>query len=165
MRKNSGLFSIAALTLALGIGASVAVFSLVNTILLKPLPYPNANRVVMLWREGPLAGIGDMPWAPNEYSILARAATAFQNLGAFKKESFNLTESSSPELLEGVRASAGFFPVLGVSPSLGRTFTTEEDQPSHDHVTVLSNRLWRSRFGGDAGIVGKTVDVNGYPTP
>jgi hypothetical protein len=162
MRKNSGFFSIAALTLALGIGASVAVFSLVNTILLKPLPYPNANRVVMLWREGPLAGIGDMPWAP-KYSILARAATAFQNLGAFKKESFNLTESSSPELLEGVRASAGFFPVLGVSPSLGRTFTTEEDQPGHDHVTVLSNRLWRSRFGGDAGIVGKTVDLNGYP--
>jgi hypothetical protein len=113
MRKNSGFFGIAALTLALGIGASIAVFSLVNTILLKPLPYPNANRVVMLWREGPLAGIGDMPWAPNEYSILARAATAFQNLGAFKKESFNLTGSSSPELLEGVRASTGFFPALG----------------------------------------------------
>jgi predicted permease len=163
MRNNPGFFGIAALTLALGIGASTAVFSLVNTILLKPLPYPNANRVVMLWREGPLAGIGDMPWAPNEYSILARAATAFQNLGAFKKESFNLTGSSSPELLEGVRASAGFFPALGVSPSLGRTFTTEEDQPGHDHVTVLSNRLWRSRFGGDAGIVGKTVDLNGYP--
>jgi predicted permease len=163
MRKNPGFFGIAALTLALGIGASTAVFSLVNTILLKPLPYPNANRVVMLWREGPLAGIGDMPWAPGEYSILARAATAFQNLGAFKKDSFNLRGASSPELLEGVRASAGFFPVLGVSPSLGRTFTAEEDQPGHDHVTVLSNRLWRSRFGGDAGIVGKTVDLNGYP--
>jgi predicted permease len=163
MRKNPGFFSIAALTLALGIGASTAVFSLVNTILLKPLPYPNANRVVMLWREGPLAGIGDMPWAPGEYSILARAATAFQNLGAFKKDSFNLTGLSNPELLEGVRASAGFFPALGVSPSLGRTFTAEEDQPGHDHVTVLSNRVWRSRFGGDAGIVGKTVDLNGYP--
>jgi predicted permease len=163
MRKNYGFFSIAALTLALGIGASIAVFSLVNTILLKPLPYPNANRVVMLWREGPLAGIGDMPWAPGEYSILARVATAFQNLGAFKKDSFNLTGSSSPELLEGVRASAGFFPALGLSPLLGRTFTTEEDQPGHDHVTVLSNRLWQSRFGGDAGIVGKAVDLNGYP--
>jgi hypothetical protein len=104
-----------------------------------------------------------MPWAPGEYSILARAATTFQNLGAFKKDSFNLTGTSSPELLEGARASAGFFPVLGVSPFLGRTFTAEEDQPRHDHVTVLSNRLWRSRFGGDASIVGKTVDLNGYP--
>jgi putative ABC transport system permease protein len=163
MRKNPGFFSIAALTLALGIGASIAVFSLVNTILLKPLPYPNANRVVMLWREGPLAGIGDMPWAPGEYSILAKAATAFQNLGAFKKDRFNRTGLSNPELLEGVRASAGFFPVLGISPLLGRTFTAEEDQPGHDHVTILSNRLWRSRFGGDASIVGKTVILNGYP--
>jgi predicted permease len=163
MHKNPGFFGIAGLALALGIGASMAVFSLVNTILLKPLPYPNANRVVMLWREGPLAGVGDMPWAPAEYSVLARAATPFQNLGGFKKESFNLTGTSNPELLEGVRASAGLFPALGVEPSLGRTFTRDEDQPGHDHVTVLSNRLWRSRFGGDAGIVGKTIDLNGFP--
>ena len=163
MRKNPGFFSIAVLTLALGIGASTAVFSIVNTILLKPLPYPNANRVIMLWREGPLAGVGDFPWAPDEYNFLAKTATAFQNLGAFKKDSFNLTGSSSPALLEGVRASAGFFPALGVSPALGRTFTTEEDKPGHNHVAVLSNRLWQSRFGGDAGIVGKTVDLNGYP--
>jgi predicted permease len=163
MCKSPSFFFIAALTLALGIGASTAVFSLVNTILLKPLPYPNANRILMLWREGPLVGIGDMPWAPGEYSILAREATVFQNLGAFKKDSFNLTGSSNPELLEGVRASAGFFPALGVSPLLGRTFTLEEDRPGHEHVAVLSYRLWRSRFGGDAGIVGKTLDLNGYP--
>ena len=73
-RKNPGFFVIVSLTLALGIGASAAVFSLVNTILLKPLPYPNADSVVMLWREGPLAGLGDIPFAPNEYSILARTA-------------------------------------------------------------------------------------------
>jgi predicted permease len=163
MRKNPGFFAIAGLTLALGIGASTAVFSLVNTILLKPLPYPNADRVMMLWREGPLAGVGDMPFAPGEYSILARAQTSFQKLGAFKKDSFNLTGASTPELLEGVRATAGFFPALGVSPLLGRTFTPDEDQPGHEHVAVLSNRLWRSRFGGDAGIVGKTLDLNGYP--
>ena len=161
MRKNLGFFSIAAFTLALGIGASIAVFSLVNAILLKPLPYPNANRVLMLWREGPLAGIGDMPWAPGEYIVLARSVTAFQNLGAFKKDSFNFTGASNSELFEGVRASVGFFPALGVSPSLGRTFSSAEDQPGHDHVAVLSNRLWQSRFGGDAGIVGKTIHLNG----
>ena len=163
MRNNLGFFIIATLTLALGIGASTAVFSLVNTILLKPLPYPNADRIVMLWRDGPLAGIGDMPWAPSEYSVLTRAATAFRYLGAYKKDSFNLTGSSTPELLEGVRASAGFFPALGVSPSLGRTFGAEEDQPGHDHVIVLSDQLWRSRFSANAGVVGKTVDLNGYP--
>jgi len=118
---------------------------------------------MMLWREAPLSGVGDMPWNPDEYRIVVRTATVFQNLGAFKKESFNLTGASNPELLEGVRASAGFFPALGVSPLLGRTFTNDEDQPGHDHVAVLSNRLWQSRFGGDAGIVGKTLDLNGNP--
>jgi predicted permease len=163
IRKNRGFFSIAALTLALGIGASIAVFSLVNAILLKPLPYPNAGHVVMIWREGPLAGVGDMPFAPGEYSILARSATAFQNLGAFKKDSFNLTGVSDPELLEGVRVTAGFFPTLGVTPALGRIFIQEEDQAGREHVVVLSNRLWRSRFGADPGIVGKTVHLNGSP--
>ena len=161
-RKNPGFFGVAALTLALGIGASTAVFSLVNTILLKQQPYADAKRIVMLWREGPLAGIGDMPWAPGEFSVLAKNATAFETLGAFKKDSFNLTGMSSPELLEGVRASAGFFATLGVPPSLGRTFNADEDRPGRERVAVLSNRLWRSRFGSDAGIVGKTIKLNGF---
>ena len=161
MGHNPGFFAIAALTLALGIGASTAVFSIVDSILLKPLPYPKAERVAMLWREGPLAGIGDFPWAPLEYSILARTEKAFQNLAAFKKDSFNLTGMANPELLEGVRTTAGFFPVLGVSPALGRVFTAEEDQPGHEHVVVLSNRLWRARFGSDAGVLGKAIHLNG----
>lgn len=164
MRNNPGFFAIAALTLALGIGASTAVFSLVNTILLKPLPYPNASRVVMLWRKGPIADVEDFPWSPLEYSILARGGSGtFQKVAAFKKDSVNLTGTGNPELLEGVRASASFFSTLGITPVVGRTFTAEEDQPGHDHVAVLSYRLWRSRFGGDAGIIGKPVDLNGSP--
>ena len=161
MHKSPAFFAIAALTLALGIGASTAVFSLVNAILLKPLPYPNARQVVMLWRNGPLAGIGDMPWAPGEYSVLARLGPAFQRMGAFKKDSFNLTGVSNPELLEGVRVTAGFFPVLGAAPELGRIFTADEDQPGHQRVVVLSNRLWRSRFGADPSILGKNLQLNG----
>ena len=161
MGRNPGFFSIAALTLALGIGASTAVFSIVDSILLKPLPYPKAERVMMLWREGPLAGIGDFPWSPLEYSILARTEKAFQNIGAFKKDSFNLTGTANPELLEGVRTTAGFFSVLGVSPALGRVFTTDEDRPGHQGVVVLSNRLWRTRFGGDADVLGKAINLNG----
>jgi putative ABC transport system permease protein len=166
MRKNPGFFVIAILTLALGIGSSNAVFSLVNTILLKPLPYPNTSRIVMPWRAGPIetssSGVDNFPWSLKEFSILQQTSMVFRNLGGFKKDSFNLTGSSNPELLEGVRASAGFFPALGVSPSLGRIFTADEDQPGHDLVAVLSYRLWRTRFGGDVGIVGKTVHLNGY---
>ena len=167
MRKNPGFFGIAALTLALGIGASTAVFSVVDTILLKPLPYPNANRIVMPWRVGPIgtsfSGMHNLPWSPMEFNVLSQTATVFQSLGGFKKESFNLTGSSGPQLLEGVRASAGFFPALGVSPLLGRTFTAGEDQPGHERVAVLSNRLWRSRFGGDAKVLDTTIHLNGYP--
>ena len=161
MRKAPGFYAIAVLTLALGIGASTAVFSIVDSILLKPLPYPNAERVMMLWRKGPIAGIGDFPWSPLEYSIFAGTETAFQNVGAFKKESFNLTGVDSPQLLEGVRTTAGFFPVMGVSPALGRVFTAEEDRPGYEHEVVLSNRLWQTRFGADARILGRTIHLNG----
>ena len=167
MRRNPTFFAIAALTLALGIGASTAVFSLVNTILLKPLPYPNANQIMMLWRIGPpdaiFSGPDKWPWSPMEFFMLRQTSSVFQHLGGFKKESFNLTGAGDPVLLEGVRASAEFFPVLGISPMLGRVFTAEDDQPGHERVVVLSHRLWRSRFGSDAGIVGKVVDLNGYP--
>jgi len=167
LRKNPAFFLIAGLTLALGIGSTSAVFSLVNTILLKPLPYPNADRIVMPWRNGPMgasfAGIDNFPWNPREFSILQQTSSVFQNLGGFKKGSFNFTGSGDPEQLEGVLTSAGFFPALGVPPLLGRTFTADEDQPSHELVAVLSYRLWRTRFGGDAGIIGKTIHLNGYP--
>jgi predicted permease len=163
VKNNPGFFAIAAFTLALGIGARAAVFSLVNTILLKRLPYPNSNRVLMIWRGGPIAVSSgdDFPWSPPEFSLLSQTATAFENLGAFKKQSFNLTGGGNPELLEGVRASAGFFPALGTPAYLGRTFSPDDDRPGHEYVVVLSNRLWRSRFGGDANILGKAIDLNG----
>jgi predicted permease len=165
-RKSPGFFLIATLTLALGIGASTAVFSLVNTILLKPLPYPNAGRVVMPWRAGPIGaffGNDNFPWGPADYTLLTQTQKVFQNLGAFKKDEFNLTGSADPELLEGVRASAGFFPALGMPPLLGRTFTAEEDQPGRALVVVLSHRLWQSRFAGDTGVVGSVIHLNGFP--
>jgi predicted permease len=161
--RNPTFFGIAALTLALGIGASTAIFSLVNTILLRPLPYPNADRIVMLWRKGPLSVVGSdvFPWNPRELRILLQTSTSFQNVGAFKKDSFNLTGADTPELLEGVRANAGLFRALGVSAILGRSFSDEDDSPGHDNVAVLSNRLWRTRFAGDTGVIGKNINLNG----
>jgi putative ABC transport system permease protein len=163
--KNPSFSIIAALTLALGIGPTTAIFSLVDTILLKPLPYPNAGRVAMLWRSAPLpllAGNDNLPWDSQDFRLLTERSTVFQNLGAFRKDSFNLTGVPDPELLEGVRASAGFFPALGAPPILGRTFTAQDDQPGHDHVVVLGNRLWKSRFGGNPRVVGSNIELNGY---
>jgi predicted permease len=165
-RKSPSFFIFATLTLALGIGASTAVFSLVNTILLKSSPYPNASRIVVPWRVPPISSAwqtGTFPWADAEYVQLTQTSTAFQNLGAFRKDNFNLTGSANPEYLEGVRASAGFFPALGMPPMLGRTFTAEEDQPGHALVVVLSHRLWKSRFGGDRSVLGSTIHLSGLP--
>lgn len=165
MVRTPVFFSIAVLTLALGVGVSTAIFSLVNTILLKPLPYPNADRIVMLWRTGPLAVVGTdlFPWNPRELRLLMQNSRSFQNVGAFKKDSFNLTGADSPELLEGVRANAGLFRALGVSPILGRSFTDEDDSIGHEHVVILSNRLWKARFSGDLGVIGRSVDLNSSP--
>ena len=117
---------VAVLTLALGIGASTAVFSVVNAILLRPLPYPQADRIVLPWRMAPIGlflGYDKFPWGQIDFHIFAEQQKSFQHLGAFQAESFNLTGAGEPVQLEGVRASAGFFPALGVAPELGRTFT------------------------------------------
>jgi predicted permease len=162
--KNPGFAIIAVLTLSLGVGASAIIYSLVDTILLRPLPYPNAGRVAMLWQVAPAGsffGEQSIPWEPQEFRLLDKTATVFQHLGAFRKQSFNLTGVIAPERLEGARVSAGFFPTLGVSPLLGRTFNASEEQQGHEHEAVLSSRLWKSRFGGDAHILGKRIELDG----
>jgi predicted permease len=166
LSKSPGFAITAILTLALGIGASTAVFSLVNTILLKPLPYPNADKAVVLWHTGAIGsfyGNGSFPWGTPELRLLRDSVTSFQQLGAFKQDSFNLTGSGNPELLDGVRASADFFPSLGMPPLLGRSFSPLDDQPGHEYVVVLSHSFWSSHFNSDRGIVGKSINLNGYP--
>jgi predicted permease len=161
--KNPGFTAVAVLTLALGIGASTAVFSLVNAVLLKPLPYPNSERIVFPWRQSPQGlnlGYTEIPWGRPEFLFVAQESKAFESLGAFLSDSFNLTGSGDPVRLDGLRASAGFFPALGVSPLLGRTFTTDEDQPGHQHTVVLGDQLWRDRFGADPAILGRTLELN-----
>jgi len=162
--KTPGFTMIAVLTLSLGVGASAIIYSLVDTILLRPLPYPNADRVAMLWQVAPAGsffGTQSIPWEPQEFRLLGETSTAFQNLGAFKKQSFNLTGVVPPERLEGARVSRGFFPTLGVSPLLGRTFNASEERQGHGHEAVLSGRLWKSRFGGDPHILDKKIELDG----
>lgn len=159
----AGSTLVALFTLALGIGASTAVFSVVNGILLKPLPYPHSERIVIPWRLVPAEvnmGYSEIPWGMPHYQFFSRDVKTFQYVGAFKSDSFNFTGSGEPTLLQGMRTSSGFFPALGIAPALGRTFTPEEDQPGHDREVILSYQLWHERFGEDRSILGKPLDLN-----
>jgi len=152
------------LTLALGIGASTTVFSVVDSILIKPLPYPNANRVVMLWRKAPKElnlGYDELPWGSGEFRSLSKQNQTFDDVGAFQSTSFNLTGAGEPALIEGLSATAGFFRVLGVTPALGRIFESHEDEPGREHEAILSYQLWRDRFAKNKGVLGTSIDLNG----
>jgi predicted permease len=164
LRKNPGFTAVAILTLALGIGASTAVFSVVNAVLIKPLPYPHSEQIVFPWAIAPPGlnlGYDEIPWGRVQFLEFSRQTKTIQHFAAFQSSSFNLTGAGDPALLEGVRATAGLFPALGVSPALGRTYTAEEDQPGRAPVVVLSHALWLERFGGDPEILGRVLELNG----
>jgi putative ABC transport system permease protein len=164
LRKSKGFTLVAVLTLALGVGASTAVFSMVNAILLKPLPYPHAERIVIPWRQAPPGlnlGYREIPWGLRPVRLFWNEAKSFESLAAFQPDAFNLTGAGEPAHLQGVRASSAFFAALGVAPAMGRTFSAEEDHPGREHEVVLSDRLWRDRFASDAAIVGRIVALNG----
>jgi predicted permease len=163
--KSPGFTAVAVLTLALGIGATTAVFSLVSAILLKPLPFPNPYQIVLpelVSPPGVNLGSDYFPWSQIQFRFLARDSHPFQAVAAFQNDSFNLTGTDDPSFLDGFRVSAEFFPALGISPALGRGFTAEEDRPGHEYEVVLSDRMWRERFGANRAILGKAVRLNGY---
>ena len=164
LRKSPGFATVAILTLALGIGASTAVFSLVDAVLLKPLPFPHAEQIVFPWRlpkQRVNLGFDTNPWGRVDFLYFQRHAQAFSAMGAFLSGSFNLTGSGNPVRLDGLRASAGFFPSLGVTPALGRTFTDAEDRPGAAHEVILADSLWRAQFGADPGVLGRSIQLNG----
>src|SRR5262245_44249857 len=164
LRRQPGFALIAAGTLALGIGASAAVFSVVHGILLKPLDYPDAGRVVMLWRGAPIAssfGNDELPWDPISYESLIATARSFESLGAFQPSMVNLTGVGDPERLDGTRVSRGFFPALGVPPRLGRVFTAEEDSPGGPRVVIVSDAFFRERLGADPAVIGREIALDG----
>jgi putative ABC transport system permease protein len=166
LRKDPAFGCIAVLTLALGIGASATVFSVVNAILLKPLPYPHAERLVFPWGRAPqgiVLGFDELPWSRIAFLSFSRQSKTFEHVAAFRGDGFNLTGSGEPIRLGGVRVSAGFFPTLGVAPVLGRVFSAEEDQPGREHEVIVGHRLWQERFGGDPAVVGRAVNLNAAP--
>ena len=159
--KNPGFTIVAVIALALGIGANTAIFSVVNTVLLRPLPYKDPERLVMVWEDASKHGYPrDTPAAAN-FVDWRDQNQIFEGMAAIADESFNFTGAGDPERLEGRRVSANLFPLLGVEPEIGRVFTPSEDQPGAQRVVLLSYGLWQRRFGGDSTIVGKPLTLNG----
>lgn len=165
-RRNPG-FAIAALVvLALGIGANTAIFTIVNGVLLKPLPYRDPGRLVMVWHTPPQAsfpGIKRFAVSAANFIDWRRQQHGFERMGIVQYQPFALTGGGDPEHLDAARVSAGFFETLGAQPIAGRWFAADEDQLGRNHQVILSHRLWQSRFGGDAGVVGRTIRLDGNP--
>ncbi|MFT4112539.1 ADOP family duplicated permease [Silvibacterium sp.] len=167
MRSSPGFAVTVVLLLGLGIGATTAVFSLVNAVLLKPLPYPDTASLVIPWNIPPagvdVGGFDVYPWGQNHFRWMEKERATYKYLSAFQGARFNLTGNGDPLTLEGALVTWEFFPALGVKPELGRTFTQQEDTPGNAREVVLSDAVWRSRFGGAASVVGKTIALDGAP--
>ena len=163
LARNPGFTVVAVLTLALGIGANTAIFSIVNAVLLRPLPYPQPDHLVKVW--GNFAGIGipnNQNWiSPPEFKDLETQNKSFSHIAAMTGASANLDIGGTPQRIEGAVVSPSLFPMLGVQPALGHTFLPEEAEAGHDKVVVLSYGLWKRGFGGDPGVVGSRLRVNG----
>ncbi len=162
LAKHKGFTAVAVITLALGIGANTAIFSVVNELLLRPLPYKDAERLVMLW-ERPPTGMGGGPTSRANFRGWREQNTAFEGLAAFTDRSLALTGDGEPEDVSVQLATPELFGVLGVEPFMGRGLTAEDAQPNAPPVVVLSHGLWQRRYGGDPKVLGKGVTLNGVP--
>ena len=160
LAKNPAFTIIAVVALALGIGANSAIFSVVDAVLLRPLPFKNPNRLVMLWENATHMGFPRDTPSPANFLDWQKQASSFTGMAAMSERSFNLTGVGEPERLEGRRVSANLFELLGVSTRLGRTFVPEDDKPG-THVVLLSHSLWQRRFGSDPAVIGRAVTLNG----
>jgi putative ABC transport system permease protein len=157
--KNPGFTAVAVVVLALGIGANAAIFSVVNTVLLRPLPYADPDRLMVL-RETKLPQFPEFSVSPGNFLDWQKQNTVFEKMAAIQGSAFNLSGDGEPERFRGARISAGLFEMLGVNPAQGRTFLDEEDQPGHNNVAILSHALWQRRFGADPNILGRAITLN-----
>ncbi|HTQ57334.1 MAG TPA: ABC transporter permease [Bryobacteraceae bacterium] len=159
--RSPGFTIVAVLTLALGIGANTAIFSLVDGVLLKPLPYRDPHGIMLVWEKPPgglrngISTLNFLDWKNQN--------TVFTHMAASRGDSVTLTGSGEPVELPGERVSAPYFDIFGTQAALGRTFAADEDQPGKSQVVVLSHRLWENRFGADPSIIGRKLTLNGKP--
>ncbi|MFL6277890.1 MAG: ABC transporter permease [Blastocatellia bacterium] len=161
--KKPGFTFVLVLALALGIGANTAIFSVVNAVLLRPLPYKQADRLVWIWGTDPKDDIDHEVASPPDYNDWKTQGQSFEEMGAFANTRLTLTGSGEPERYDGAFVTDGFFEVLGVPAARGRTFTPDEDKPNGPRVIILSHGLWQRRFGGDPNVIGQSITINGNP--
>ncbi|MFZ0521135.1 MAG: ABC transporter permease [Candidatus Acidiferrales bacterium] len=164
MLRAPGFTATAVIVLALGIGANTAIFSVVNAVLLRPLPFDQPDRLVQLWHTPPQAsfpGIKEFAVSPANFIDWRNQSHAFEGMSAYGFGRYTLTGSGEPEAIRTFAGTSGLFSILRVRPLLGRDFRDDEYQPGHDHEVVLSYKLWRGRFGANPEIVGKNIELNG----
>src|SRR5690349_8059519 len=162
LRRSPGFAAVAVVALALGIGANSAIFSIVNAVILKPLPYDKPEQLVQLWMR--FTGIGipnDQNWVSAPEFVDLQQNQSFSHLAAISSTSYNINITGTPERIDSAVVSTSFFPLLGVQPQLGRVFLPEEGQAGRERVVLLSDGLWRRRFGADREISGRKVVMNG----
>ena len=164
--RRAPLFSLTAMiTLALGIGACSLMFSMLSTVLLKPLAFRDPSRVMMIWGDMPQKNLGfaEQPIHGRQYQLMRENMRAFAFMSAFRARAINLGEAASPVRLDGVETTGGFFEALGVTPSIGRFYSEAEEIPGSDKVAVISDALWRRRFGASPAVVGQSIQLDGEP--
>jgi len=164
LRKQPRFLAIASLTLALGIGGVTAIFSVVNGVLLKPLPHPHADRLVTIGSSAPSLGYDRFPLSPDLFLFYQRNNATFEDMAIFQRRRANLTQTGAPEVVDLALTTYGYFPTLGAGFPHGRSYTAKEDVADAPRVVVMSHRLWTRKYASDPSIVGRTIPVDGEPT-
>ncbi|HEX8090839.1 MAG TPA: ABC transporter permease, partial [Blastocatellia bacterium] len=160
-RRNVAFTTVAIITLALGIGANTTIFSLVNSILLSPLPYEKPDRLVSIYGHNLTRGLSMPRVSSGDFTDWKNQNEVFSDISAIRFKTFLLTGGSEPEWISGGAVSASLFHMLGVKPLLGRTFAAEDEQPSHSNVALISHRLWQRNYGSDTGLIGQSLTLDG----
>jgi len=155
--------AITLITLAAGIGANIVIFSVLEGVLLKPLPYPEPDRLIGVWHTAPGINIKNLNMAPSVYFIDREQSTTFQDIGAYNDDSFSVTGTGEPQLVHGLDVTDGTLPLLGVVPALGRLFTRQDDSPEAPDTVLISYGYWREKFGGDPAVIGRPITADGKP--
>ena len=154
--KQPGFAAVVVITLALGIGASTAIFSVVNAVLLRPLPFPNSDRLQVVWGNYRALNVERLPAKAAEYEDYARQTQVFDAVAAYANHSFNVSSAGEPERVRGAYVSANLFPMLETQAATGRVFTTEDER-----VVVLSDGFWQRRFAGKANVINQSITLDG----
>jgi ABC-type antimicrobial peptide transport system permease subunit len=161
LRKNPGFTAVAMLTLALGIGANTAIFSVVNAVLLRPLPYTESNRLLAISQTDRALGTTGVPVSFTKFTEISEQNKSLAIVAAFYPYTPSLVSEREPELVNGMRISEDFFRVLGIAPLLGRSFLPEEETLGGNNVVILSDSFWYNHFAADPGLLGKTLSIDG----